>query len=178
MIVCNLVGVGSSSYAMVTFLKFGVGERKRRAKKTFLCALIASFCIAYACFDAILIATFTDADVDMFIIQNLGRVGAGISCAMFAAPLAELRNVIRSKSTQSLSVPWAAACFLCGFLWTVHGVNMGDPYVALPNMLGAVLAAFQFVLFLRFGVDRTQSYGCLPVAESMDLSGQKMAFGL
>ena len=81
----------------------------------------------------------------------VGTVGAAVSVALMASPLANIRAVLRERSARSMSFPLSLFAFLTGFSWTLKGTIIDpDPVVWLPNSLGAVAASVQLFLFAKF----------------------------
>lgn len=67
---------------------------------------------------------------------------------LMASPLAVVKTVIRDKSTASMPFPVSLAMFLNGTAWGSYGWFVtADPYVWIPNILGAASGIVQLSLF-------------------------------
>lgn len=73
-----------------------------------------------------------------------------VTIAMYSSPLVTLKDVIRSRSTTSLSFATTLAALACSSLWFVYGVSLPDVNVWLPNVAGIILSLVQVALFWRF----------------------------
>ena len=79
-----------------------------------------------------------------------GTVAAGIAVVLMASPLANLNNVLRTQSTESLPFPMIVANFVLTGLWTLYGDIIQDSFVKVPNGLGWILSVLQLLLFCVF----------------------------
>ncbi|XP_052802287.1 sugar transporter SWEET1-like isoform X2 [Mya arenaria] len=80
-------------------------------------------------------------------LNHLGSYCVCLTVIGYGAPLISLVDVVKSKSTESLSFVLILANLGVGILWTIYGGLVGDKYVQGPNGLGAVLALLQLSLF-------------------------------
>lgn len=100
------------------------------------------------------VAAFTAAAVLCSVNPALiGRAAVLFCVALFASPLATLRTVLRTKSAQSIPLPFTIASVASCFCWTVTGAlrMRCDWNVILPNALGLLCGLAQVVLKLRYG---------------------------
>lgn len=83
----------------------------------------------------------------------LGLVGVCLSVILMGSPLATLRTVIKDRSTNSLPFLTSATTFLNALSWALYGViEVNDPIVYIPNIIGLLLASVQLSLFLVYGM--------------------------
>ncbi|CAF0706261.1 unnamed protein product [Brachionus calyciflorus] len=82
--------------------------------------------------------------------KYIGFLGCIASVIMFGSPLTSLRNVMISKSTESLSFYLCLANFSCSFLWSVYGIMLSDKFIYIPNIIGSLLGFAQVSLFAKF----------------------------
>ncbi|XP_070542500.1 sugar transporter SWEET1-like [Ptychodera flava] len=102
---------------------------------------------AFVCVMAVLLYfNYYDLTPDR-LINQLGLAASGVTVAMYSAPLAQLREVIRNKSVKSLSFPLSIATFIASSLWTLYGFLLDDMYVSLPNVPGIATSLVRFYLF-------------------------------
>lgn len=83
-------------------------------------------------------------------INFIGLVGVFITVGMFASPLAQLRIVMETESTESMSFPLAILVCLQSVMWWWYGVIKDDGYIQFPNVCGTVLGLFQVGVFLYY----------------------------
>jgi len=79
-----------------------------------------------------------------------GTIAAGIAVILMASPLANLNNVLRTQSTETLPFPMIVANFILTGLWTLYGDIIEDSFVKVPNALGWILSVLQLLLFCVF----------------------------
>ncbi|KRY00645.1 Sugar transporter SWEET1, partial [Trichinella pseudospiralis] len=87
-------------------------------------------------------------------LNNLGKMCLVLNVLNFASPLAVLKEVIKSKSCESLPLPLCAANLIVAAQWFLYGLLVSDPYIKIPNMIGIALAVFQLSLFFIFPKER------------------------
>jgi solute carrier family 50 protein (sugar transporter) len=89
----------------------------------------------------------------------IGVLAVVFCIAMFGAPLAALKTVLRTKSASSIPLPFTLATVLNCFLWSVTGLfDLKDVNIYFPNLLGLGFGLAQVALKLRFsdGIKRAQ----------------------
>ena len=86
-------------------------------------------------------------------IYFLGLVGVCLSVILMGSPLATLHTVIKERSTNSLPFLTSATTFLNALSWTLYGViEVNDPILYIPNIIGLLLATVQLCLFVVYGM--------------------------
>ncbi|WIA18167.1 hypothetical protein OEZ85_009642 [Tetradesmus obliquus] len=73
-----------------------------------------------------------------------------ILLVFYSAPLSALAEVLRSRCSASLYLPFAAMNVVNGLLWTTYGLALGDSFIYGPNMVGAVFGSLQVVLCMVY----------------------------
>lgn len=82
----------------------------------------------------------------------LGSAGVAICIALFASPLAALKTVFKTKSAESIPLPFAIAATVNCVFWFVTGwFDMKDMNIWLPNGLGLACGLLQIALKLIYG---------------------------
>ncbi|XP_063983576.1 sugar transporter SWEET1 [Diachasmimorpha longicaudata] len=69
---------------------------------------------------------------------------------LIAAPLANLGQVIRTKSTEVLPFPMIAMGTLVSALWLLYGVIIDNSFIILQNVVGIGLYIIQLSLFVIY----------------------------
>ncbi|KAI5655303.1 hypothetical protein M9H77_32490 [Catharanthus roseus] len=81
------------------------------------------------------------------IVGSICMVG---NIMMYAAPLAVMKLVIKTKSVEYMPFFLSLASFANGLCWTAYAVIRFDPFIAAPNGMGAVLGLAQLLLYATF----------------------------
>jgi hypothetical protein len=68
----------------------------------------------------------------------------------YLSPLATLALVLKTRSSASLTLPLCVMNIVNGSLWMTYGLVLSDPFVWVPNAIGAVLGVIQTSLCLAF----------------------------
>jgi solute carrier family 50 protein (sugar transporter) len=73
-----------------------------------------------------------------------------LNVALYGSPLIVMKTVIRTRSVESMPLPFSAATFVVNVVWTLQGLLIGNITVLLPNVLGMVLSVAQLVLYAYY----------------------------
>jgi solute carrier family 50 protein (sugar transporter) len=68
----------------------------------------------------------------------------------YGAPLSSIYTVLSTKTSASIHIPTMITNTLNGIFWTAYGLAILDPFIYVPNGLGAVLGAVQILLCVIF----------------------------
>lgn len=79
--------------------------------------------------------------------EHLGILCSILTLSFFAAPFANLAQVMRLKSADSLPFPIIITSFIVSFLWTLYGYLLKDGFVMYLNFIGFSLSFLQLSLF-------------------------------
>ncbi|MCO5580055.1 hypothetical protein L7F22_033921 [Adiantum nelumboides] len=69
---------------------------------------------------------------------------------MYAAPLAAMKNVIQTKSVESMPFLLSLCTLLNSCLWEVYGILKKDPFIIVPNALGVIFGIMQLALYAYY----------------------------
>mmetsp|Transcript_18433 Transcript_18433/g.23981 ORF Transcript_18433/g.23981 Transcript_18433/m.23981 type:complete len:227 (+) Transcript_18433:40-720(+) len=146
LVASNLVGIFAGVSALLA----------ARAFHYLTLLLIATF---------VLIGILQDAILDPLLVNDnlrsiLGMVCVSVTICMFASPLVAVREVIRTKSTTTMSFTMTVASFVCALLWLIFGICINDIFVWLPNTAGLLLSVAQLILFWHFHKVKTSLASC------------------
>ncbi|CAL5198271.1 unnamed protein product [Lathyrus oleraceus] len=90
----------------------------------------------------------------MYFIENQKerRLVVGFICIifnilMYFSPLTVMRQVIRTKSVKYMPFLLSLANFLNGVIWTTYALLKWDPFIVVPNGLGALSGLAQLILY-------------------------------
>jgi solute carrier family 50 protein (sugar transporter) len=80
-------------------------------------------------------------------IHIIGMAAVVLCLAMFGSPLAALKVVVQSKSSDAIPLPFTLASVVNCFAWTVYGLfSMNDPNIYITNGLGLFFTLAQLAL--------------------------------
>eukprot|EP01004_Peranema_trichophorum_P008070 NODE_6835_length_838_cov_54.369231_g6236_i0.p1 GENE.NODE_6835_length_838_cov_54.369231_g6236_i0~~NODE_6835_length_838_cov_54.369231_g6236_i0.p1 ORF type:complete len:233 (-),score=16.26 NODE_6835_length_838_cov_54.369231_g6236_i0:85-783(-) len=82
--------------------------------------------------------------------SQLGLIASVICVAMFSAPLATVREVVRDKSSASLPTAVIVMSNLNCACWLAYGICLMNPYVYVPNFLGLALSMINLALCIIY----------------------------
>ncbi|XP_027368844.1 bidirectional sugar transporter SWEET5 [Abrus precatorius] len=66
---------------------------------------------------------------------------------MYCSPLTVMRRVIRTKSVKYMPFLLSLANFANGIVWTTYALLKWDPFIVIPNGLGALSGLVQLILY-------------------------------
>lgn len=68
----------------------------------------------------------------------------------YGAPLSTIVQVLNHKNSVSIHLPTMITNTANGSFWTAYGIAVMDPFIFVPNGIGALLGVIQFLLCLVF----------------------------
>jgi len=87
----------------------------------------------------------------MKLVVVLGMMGVFLAIAVYAAPLATIRTVLKDKSTESMPFAICLTAWLSSLAWTLYGGVVVDWNVLVPSIIGLCLATTQLALYGIYG---------------------------
>lgn len=87
--------------------------------------------------------------------SNIAVFGAITGVGLAAAPLATVREVLRTKDASSIPSTLVLMQFIQFFSWTVYGWVVVDWSTFANNLVGVILGSFQLFLIGYFGSSYT-----------------------
>ncbi|KAK9059354.1 hypothetical protein SSX86_021974 [Deinandra increscens subsp. villosa] len=80
----------------------------------------------------------------------VGSISGAANILMYASPLSVMKLVITTKSVEYMPFLLSLFCFLNGLCWFVYALFPFDPFIAIPNGIGALLGILQLILYATF----------------------------
>ncbi|CAI7992076.1 Sugar transporter SWEET1 [Geodia barretti] len=84
------------------------------------------------------------------VMNQMGVVCNIFTIIFFASPLINMAEVVRSKSTETMSFPLTVMSVSTTLSWVLYGLLVADVYVIFPNTVGVFLACIQLALFVMY----------------------------
>lgn len=79
-----------------------------------------------------------------------GFAANGILLVFYASPLSSLLEVFQTRSNATIHLNMAIMTILNGALWVAYGLAIHNPFIWVPNGVGAILGVVQVILWLVF----------------------------
>ncbi|CAA0832383.1 Bidirectional sugar transporter SWEET2 [Striga hermonthica] len=137
----NSVGAIFQLIYIIIFIIYA--NRKRKMKMLGL--LLAVFSV-FAIIAFVSIRFFEPPSRQLFV----GYLSVFSLISMFASPLFIINLVIRTKSVEYMPFYLSLATFLMSVSFFVYGLFKQDPFISVPNGIGAILGIIQLVLYLCY----------------------------
>lgn len=80
----------------------------------------------------------------------IGIICIVFNIAMYTSPLTVMRQVIRTRSVKYMPFTLSLANFCNGIIWAIYALLKFDPYVLVPNSLGALSGLIQLILYATY----------------------------
>ncbi|KAI9118071.1 hypothetical protein K1719_010403 [Acacia pycnantha] len=137
----NGTGVVIETGYVLTFIVFA--PKKERLK------IVGLLVLVIAVFSAVVVTSLLACHGErrMFFC---GLAAAIFSIFMYGSPLSIIRMVIQTKSVEYMPFLVSLFVFLCGTSWFIFGLLGRDPFVAVPNGVGAALGVVQLLLYFMY----------------------------
>ncbi|KAK4489049.1 hypothetical protein RD792_004843 [Penstemon davidsonii] len=80
----------------------------------------------------------------------VGIVCIVFNILMYASPLTVMKRVIKTKSVKYMPLTLSLANFANGLVWAAYALFKFDPYLLVPNGLGALSGLVQLILYVAY----------------------------
>jgi uncharacterized protein with PQ loop repeat len=87
------------------------------------------------------------------LAETLGVAAAAWGVLMAISPLLQIRRMLERRSSADVSIAYLAVLQFGFVLWVGYGIALGNPVIALPNSVAALIGALTMVVawLLRSG---------------------------
>ncbi|KAK2409149.1 hypothetical protein P8452_70714 [Trifolium repens] len=140
-LVLTINGFGFFLEIFYTFIFFIYSNGSKRKK--ILLALLAE--LVFFVLVVFIVMYFITSMKDRGFI--VGSICIVFNILMYFSPLTVMRQVIRTKSVKYMPFLLSLANFLNGVVWLTYALLKWDPFVAIPNGLGALSGLIQLMLY-------------------------------
>ncbi|KAH8974806.1 hypothetical protein BDL97_01G120600 [Sphagnum fallax] len=135
----NGAGLVLEAIYVAIHLLFGTSQSRKR-----MLGLLIVISIFYVVMVLVILEVVSKKHYRKLVV---GSICVIIGVFMYAAPLAVMKEVIRSQSVESMPFLLSFACFCNGFIWTAYGGIKNDKFLYIPNGLGTFLTIIQLTLW-------------------------------
>lgn len=97
----------------------------------------------------------------------VGWFCAVFAVCVFASPLSVMRQVIKTKSVESLPAGLCLFLTLSALIWFIYGFISHDFFIAVPNVLGLALGFVQMTLYLIYRGNSSNKTVIVPKEDSV-----------
>lgn len=151
----NTIGAILQTIYIITYLHY-TKEKKPVLVQTLV--MVCVLCVGWVYFSMVIPAGKEQ-------LSQLGLACSVFTISMYLSPLADLLQIVRSKSVERLSFSLTVATFFTSTSWTLYGLQLQDYYIMVPNTPGILTSLIRFFLFWRFGAlfDNKPSYKLIPI---------------
>jgi uncharacterized protein with PQ loop repeat len=87
------------------------------------------------------------------VADTLGVAAAAWGVLMAISPLLQIRRMVERRSSADVSIAYLAVLEFGFLLWIGYGIALGNPVIAIPNSVAALVGAATMVVawVLRHG---------------------------
>lgn len=83
-------------------------------------------------------------------IGVIGLIASIFAILMFISPIDQIRDIIRDKTSHTVSpLIYFMMIFNC-FFWVLYGLGNNDIYIITPNTIGAFLGLATLIVIYRY----------------------------
>jgi MtN3 and saliva related transmembrane protein len=75
------------------------------------------------------------------LVETLGAAAAAWGVLMAISPLLQIRRMIVRRSSADVSIAYLLVLEFGFFLWIGYGIALGNPFIAIPNTVAAIVGA-------------------------------------
>ncbi|XP_060726773.1 sugar transporter SWEET1 [Tachysurus vachellii] len=134
--------IGASLQCLYILTYFHYAKEKRRVFVQTL-GMACVLCVSWVYFSMIVPPGSTQ-------LSQLGLACSVFTITMYLSPLADLLEIIRTRSVERLSFSLTVATFFTSTSWALYGLQLGDYYIMVPNTPGIATSLIRFLLFWLF----------------------------
>ncbi|KAK8537718.1 hypothetical protein V6N13_096473 [Hibiscus sabdariffa] len=139
LITINTFCIFIQTFYIVTYFYYGPKKEKIVTVKLMLLFNVFGFGLVF-------LSTFFLPNPSIRLMV-LGYICMAFSLAVFAAPLAIVRKVIKTKSVEFMPFTLSVFLTLGAVMWFFYGLLLKDMNIAVPNILGFMFGILQMILY-------------------------------
>lgn len=160
--IVSSIGVVMEATYVLIFLIFA--PKKEKAK---ICGYLFVVLSSFSCVALVSLSAFHGNKRKLFC----GIAYAVSSIMVYGSPLSVLRLVIKSKSVEYMPFFLSLSVFICSTSWLIFALLGKDPFISVPNGVGALLGAVQLILYAFY---RRREFKKDEMNESAEMSTKEL----
>ncbi|MGF7118900.1 SemiSWEET family transporter [Methanobacterium oryzae] len=83
-------------------------------------------------------------------IETIGLIASIFAMLMFISPIDQMRDIIRDKTSHTVSpLIYFMMIFNC-FFWVLYGLGKNDVFIITPNAIGAFLGLATLIIIYHY----------------------------
>lgn len=159
----NGAGAALQAIYVVLYLAYAPRETKIKMAKVVLAVNIVFFA-------AVIVVGLValHGAVRLFAV---GLLCAALTVGMYAAPMAAMRTVVKTRSVEYMPFFLSFFLFLNGGIWSVYSMLVKDYFIGIPNAIGFAMGSAQLVLYMAYRNKKKAAAGALKVDEEDEEKG-------
>ncbi|XP_052146505.1 bidirectional sugar transporter SWEET16 [Oryza glaberrima] len=138
----NGAGAALEAIYVTLYLAYAPKETKAKMVKVVLAVNVGALAAVVA---VALVALH--GGVRLFVV---GVLCAALTIGMYAAPMAAMRTVVKTRSVEYMPFSLSFFLFLNGGVWSVYSLLVKDYFIGIPNAIGFALGTAQLALYMAY----------------------------
>jgi len=83
-------------------------------------------------------------------IETIGLIASIFAILMFISPIDQIRDIIRDKTSHTVSPLIYFLMILNCFFWVLYGLGINNIYIITPNAIGAFLGLGTLIIIFKY----------------------------
>ncbi|KAJ1944363.1 Sugar transporter [Kickxella alabastrina] len=108
-------------------------------------------CFLFTTLTGVLTVGYIDHSENPVALEVFSTVCCLMPLAVLASPLSQVGNVIRLRDASVLLPSLAILAFFNNVLWATYGYLHNNPFMLVPNIIGAAFCTLQLALIAYYG---------------------------
>ncbi|GFP94945.1 bidirectional sugar transporter sweet7 [Phtheirospermum japonicum] len=138
----NGIGIMIEVVYLSLFLVFSEPGKRLR-----LVVIVGAECVFIGVLALLVLTLAHSTKIRSDIVGSVCMVG---NIIMYASPLSVMKLVVTTRSVEYMPFFLSLFSFLNGISWTAYALIRFDPFIAVPNGMGALLGLAQLLLYATF----------------------------
>ncbi|KAG8063423.1 hypothetical protein GUJ93_ZPchr0003g18250 [Zizania palustris] len=144
LLIVTVNGAGAALEAVYVALYLAYAPRETKAK---MAKLVLAVNVGFLAAAVVVALVALHGGVRLFAV---GALCAALTIAMYAAPMAAMRTVVKTRSVEYMPFTLSFFLFLNAGVWSVYSLLVKDFFIGIPNAIGFALGTAQLALYLAY----------------------------
>ncbi|KAF0913604.1 hypothetical protein E2562_023715 [Oryza meyeriana var. granulata] len=138
----NGAGAALEAIYVTLYLAYAPRETKAKMAKAVLAVNVGALAAV-----VVVALVALHGGVRLFVV---GVLCAALTIGMYAAPMAAMRTVVKTRSVEYMPFSLSFFLFLNGGVWSVYSLLVKDYFIGIPNAIGFALGTAQLALYMAY----------------------------